>query len=388
MITLLLLLAVAGSIVYCVLAVVAVRDYLAHRVEIPPELPAISILKPLAGAEPGLERNLRTFFEQDYPAFEILLAVRSPDDAAIPVVEKLRGEFPQVASRLIVTGEPPYPNAKVYSLDQMKSAARHELLAMSDSDIRVTPEFLKVVAAEFVDARAGLSTCPYRAVPGLGFWSKLEALGINTQFMSGVIVARFIEGMKFALGPTIVARRAVLDEMGGFDRLKDYLAEDFVMGKFAAELGYQVVLSTYVIEHHIGSHGFRENLDHRLRWARSTRCSRPKGYLGEFFTMPVPLALMLLLWKPATWPVVAVALAGRFVYAWFCAEGVLHDPLTRSNWWLLPVQDMLAFGVWIAGFFGETITWRGRQYRLLEDGRFEPAGSLQSRDDITPEPRP
>ena len=176
----------------------------------------------------------------------------------------------------------------------MKSAARYELLVMSDSDIRATPDMLATLAAEFADPRVGLATCPYRAVPGRGFWSTLEAIGMNTQFLGGVLVARMLEGMKFALGPTIAARKSVLDQMGGFDRLKDYLAEDFVMGKFAAELGHRVLLSSYVIEHHIGSQDFAANFRHRLRWARSTRRSRPAGYAGELFTMPLPPALLLL----------------------------------------------------------------------------------------------
>src|SRR5205085_404776 len=140
-------------------------------------------------------------------------------------------------------------------------------LVMSDSDVRVTPDMLSIMAAEFFDPEVGLTTCPYRAVPGRGIWSTLEALGMNTQFLGGVLVARLIEGMKFALGPTIAVRRAVLGKMGGFDRLKDYLAEDFVMGKFANELGYRVLLSSYVIEHHIGSAGFAASISHRLRWA-------------------------------------------------------------------------------------------------------------------------
>ena len=213
----------------------------------------ISILKPLAGIDDGLEENLRTFFEQEYPDFEILFAVRNPDDPAIAVAERLRARYPGVPSRLIVTGEPPYPNAKVYSLDRMLAAARHDLLVMSDSDIRVTPDMLAVIAAEFQDAKLGLATCPYRAVPGRSFWNTLEAIGLNTEFIGGVLVARMLDGMKFALGPTIAARRATLEGIGGFDAVKDFLAEDFVMGNLAAARGDGVILSSYVIEHHIGA---------------------------------------------------------------------------------------------------------------------------------------
>ena len=172
--------------------------------------PPISILKPLAGVDDGLEENLRTFFEQQYPEFEILFAVRSPDDPAIAVVERLRARYPAVPSRLMVTGEPPYPNAKVYSLDRMLAAARHDLIVMADSDVRVTPDMLATIAAEFQDPQLGLATCPYRAVPGRSFWNTLEAVGLNTEFIGGVLVARMLDGMKFALGPTIAARRETL----------------------------------------------------------------------------------------------------------------------------------------------------------------------------------
>jgi ceramide glucosyltransferase len=204
-------------------------------------------------------------------------------------------------------------------------------------------------------------------------WSKLEAIGMNTQFLGGVLVARMLEGMKFALGPTIAARKAVLDQMGGFDRLKDYLAEDFVMGKFAAELGHRVLLSSCVIEHHIGSQGFAASFKHRLRWARSTRRSRPGGYIGELFTMPLPLALILWSWAPALGAVAALSILLRGASAWACAGWVLHDRLTARLCWLLPIQDITAFLVWIAGFFGNHIVWRGRKYVLHPDGRFERA---------------
>jgi hypothetical protein len=198
MLALLLLALVAGSLVYCVLTILAAVRYRAVR---PPELRTaapISVLKPLAGLDDGLEANLRTFFEQSYPRFELLFAVRSPDDAAIAVVERLRTRYPAIPSRLMVVGEPPYPNAKVYSLDRMLAAAEHDLVVMADSDIRVTPDMLRTIAAEFQDERLGMATCPYRAVPGRSFWSTLEAIGLNTEFLGGVLVARMLDGMNRA----------------------------------------------------------------------------------------------------------------------------------------------------------------------------------------------
>lgn len=370
----LLLVLVSGSLVYCVLTVIASVSFRAVR---PPALRTatpISVLKPLAGVDDGLEENLRSFFEQDYPEFEILFAVRSPEDAAIAVVERLRVRYPAIPAHLIVTGEPPYPNAKVYSLDRMLRAARFDLLVMADSDIRVTRQMLSTLAAEFQDPKLGLATCPYRAVPGRSAWNILEAIGLNTEFLSGVLVARMIDGVKFALGPTIAARRSTLQGIGGLEAVKDYLAEDFVLGKLTAERGDGVILSSYIIEHRIGAQPFRANLKHRLRWCRSTRRSRPRGYIGQVFTNPLPLALLLCAAKPQWWPVLAAAVVLRAAAGWATAWYVLRDRLTVRLWWLAPVQDVLSFLVWTAGFFGNTILWRGRKYYLLSDGRFELVG--------------
>jgi len=363
-----LLALLAGSLAYSLLVIVAVRRYRRGRRAESRAFEPVSILKPLAGLDLGLERNLRTFFEQDYPDFEILFAVRDADDAAVEVVERLRREYAAVPSRLLVTGEPPYPNAKVFSLDRMFAAAGHDLVVMSDSDIRVGPAFLRTVAAEFQDPALGVATCPYRAVAGPGLWSRLEATGMNTDFLAGILVARMVEGMKFAVGPTIVARRSALDSIGGLDRLKDFLAEDFALGKFAAEAGQGVNLSSYVVEHHIGNQDLAHNARHRLRWARSTRRSRRAGYIGQLLTMPLPLAIMVFAVDPAWWPVLPLTFAIRAAAAWSVAQGVLGAQL---NWVLLPMEDVAAFCFWVAGFFGNTITWRGRNYRLESDGRFE-----------------
>ncbi|HEY7335194.1 MAG TPA: bacteriohopanetetrol glucosamine biosynthesis glycosyltransferase HpnI [Bryobacteraceae bacterium] len=364
-----LLVLLAGALVYSTLTIFAARRYLAVRPAAVSGLPeAISILKPLAGLDQELESNLRTFFCQDYASFEILFAVRSADDPAAKVVEKLQGEYPDVVSRLLIVGEPPYANAKVHSLARMIEEASHDLVVMSDSDVRVAPDLLKIATAEFQNPAVGVATCPYRAVAGRSFWSRLEAIGMNTDFLAGILVARLIEGMRFAVGPTIIARRRVIEAIGGFDRLKDFLAEDFAMGKFAADAGYLVILSSYAIEHHIGSSDFRHNAAHRLRWVRSTRRSRPLGYLGQIFTMPLPLAAIAAIVNPSWWSILPVAMAIRAAAAAAISNGVLG---VRVNWLLLPVEDFAAFCFWIAGFFGNTITWRGRRYRLRSDGRFE-----------------
>jgi ceramide glucosyltransferase len=359
---------VAGATIFSLLSILAAVRFLATRRPAPSAMEPISILKPLAGLDAGLESNLRTCFEQDYPVFEILFAVRHADDPSIEVVERLRLEYPQVPARLMITGEPPYPNAKVFSLDRMLAAAANDLVVMSDSDIRVDRHLLRTVAAEFQDPSLGVATCPYRAVAGSSFWSRIEAIGMNTDFLAGVLVARMLEGMQFAVGPTVAARRSALASIGGFDRLKDYLAEDFVMGKLAAEAGHGVILSAGVVEHHIGSTDFFENASHRLRWTRSTRRSRPWGYVGQLFTMPLPLALALIAADVSYWPFALAAIAIRLVAAYVVSARVLH---VKLNWLLLPLEDLAVFCFWVAGFFGKTILWRGRRYLLHPDGRFE-----------------
>jgi ceramide glucosyltransferase len=359
---------VAGAAIYSLLSILGAMRFLATRRSAPSAFEPISILKPLAGLDPGLESNLRTCFEQDYPAFEILFAVREADDPSIEIVESLRQDYPNIPTRLMVTGEAPYPNAKVFSLDRMLAAAANDLVVMSDSDIRIDRHLLRTVAAEFQDPKLGVATCPYRAVGGPSFWSRIEAIGMNTDFLAGVLVARMLEGMQFAVGPTIAARRSALASIGGFDRLKDYLAEDFVMGKFASEAGHGVILSAGVVEHHIGSSDFVDNAAHRLRWTRSTRRSRPWGYAGQLFTMPLPLAIALVAADFSYWPFALTAIAIRLAAAYVVSTCVLR---VKLNWLLLPAEDLAVFCFWVGGFFGKTIVWRGRRYLLHPDGRFE-----------------
>ncbi len=355
-----------GCWVYCVLAVVgAVRHVRTRRPFTPSESTAISVLKPLAGMDEGLEGNLRSFFEQDYSGFELLFAVRQESDPAAEVARRLMREYSDVRARLVVTGEPPYPHAKVFSLQCMLDQSAHGLIVMSDSDVRVGGDFCRSLAAEFADERLGLVTCPYRAIAGKAFWSRLEAIGMNTDFHAGLFTAVMMEGTKFAVGPTIVARKQVLDALGGIERFKDFLAEDFMLGRIAAELGFGVRMSPYVVEHRIGSEGMLKNFSHRLRWARTTRRSRPWGYLGQLFTHPLPIGASLCLMWPRYWPLLAITGAFRAVTAWTVSERILNAAVP---WLLLPLQDILGFGFWIAGFFGNSILWRGQRYTLNRDG--------------------
>lgn len=362
----------AGSLVYCLLVAFAA---IKHTWETRPHSGddpniSISVLKPLAGIDEGLRENLISFFEQDYNHFELIFAVHDPDDPAAQVLRCLMASYPQVSCRLLVTGEAPYPNAKVYSLSIMTLAASHDLLLMSDSDIRVDRHFLSCIAVEAAADRYDLATCPYRALPGGTVWSRLEALGMNTDFWGGALVAKLTEGVRFAVGPTIIVRRRVLDAIP-WTRLSGYLAEDFVLGQRAAQKGFRVDLSHCVVEHRLASDTMQQNLLHRLRWARSTRRSRPWGYVGQVFTYPLPLALLLVTFAHSLWPILVIAAVLRALAADAVSNWTLGDPLSGRNWFWIPVQDLVGFVFWVAGFTGNSIHWRGRQYRLRADGTFE-----------------
>ena len=371
MISILWLLAL-GTIIYSFLVLAAVYRYLSVPPATGPAALSISVLKPLKGLDAGIEENLRSFFQQSYIGdWEIVFAVRDADDPAVAIVEKLQAEFAAVASRLLVVGDTTYANAKVWSLEKLCEAARHEVVVMADSDIRVDERMLAVVASEFAqDPKLGVATCPYRAVGGPSLWSETEALGMNTEFIAGVLVARMLEGMRFTLGPTVAARKAAIADAGGWAGLKNYLAEDFVLGQRVTAKGWHSILSSYVVEHRIGSEPMRVNFAHRLRWNRSTRRSRPLGYVGQLFTNPLPVLL-------AVWPLtgfeagfLGAALLLRFTVAFAAQNGVLNDNPKPQQLYQLPLQDLLSFAFWVAGFFGNSIHWRGQKYRLHKDGTF------------------
>lgn len=360
----------AGSFIYCVLILVATRKFLRSTRPADGDKPPISILKPLCGYDEGLEENLRSFFVQDYPEYEVLLGVHCANDPAAALAAKIIDEYSgAIHARLIITGESPIPNAKAFSLNRLVREAKYDLLVMSDSDIRVKPSLLSCLAQEFQQEQVGLVTCPYRAVPGQSIWSRLEAVGMNTELLGGVLVARMMEGMRFALGCTVAVRRSVLEDMGGFAYLQEFLAEDFVIGQRAAQLGYGVLLSSCVIEHRIGSQGMVANLGHRVRWARSTRRSRPAGYWGQIFTYPLPWALLLCAVCFSAWPAGLATLLLRYAAAIATEHYVLRDSVTLSQLWLLPVQDILGFFIWVSGFVGDTVVWRDRKCTVLRDGR-------------------
>jgi ceramide glucosyltransferase len=338
-------------------------------------LPPLSLLKPLHGEEPNLQENIESFFLQDYDRFEIIFGCRHSSDPALRAVDMLRRRYPEVSVKVVLAGEPQHTNAKACSLEKMASVASSEYLVISDSDVSVDPRYLREVTKPFNDPSVGMVTCMYRGVPTGSLWSRLEALGMSVEMTSGVMVANLLEGMKFALGPTMAVRADVLEQVGGFRSLAEYCADDFVLGQRVSEAGWKVFLSEYAVDHIVQRRGFQESLRHQVRWMKSTRFSRPKGHVGTGLTFATPFGLLglfaLLLGAP-TWAglsLFAYSLLLPMLQALAAGYGVVRDPLALSWWSLYPLRDLLGFFVWGASFFGAAITWRGELYHLKSGGR-------------------
>lgn len=337
-------------------------------------LPSVSILKPLKGVDPDIYESFRSHCLQDYPEYEIIFGVSEADDPAVASVEKLKKEFPDRPIRLVIAHEKLGANVKVSNLQQMLPHARYQYLIVNDSDIRVERDYLRRVIAPFIDEEdhVGMVTCLYRGVAAPTLGSRLESLGISTDFCAGVLVARQLEhGIHFALGSTMAFRREDLELTGGFQGILDFLSDDYQLGRRIANLGLHVHLSDVVVETHLPGYDLRGFLAHQLRWARSVRDSRAGGYIGLAATFGLMWALLAVIAaKAALWSLGLLIVVGilRLAVAFAVGKGVLKDAHLLSHLWLLPLRDLIAVGVWIASFAGHTVTWRGDRFHL-KDGR-------------------
>jgi ceramide glucosyltransferase len=333
-----------------------------------PSAPPVSILKPLKGTDPEMYESFRSHCFQDYPQYEIIFGVSDAGDPAIEFVERLKAEFPQIPIRLLVCPETLGANTKVSNLAQMLTRARHEHIVVNDSDIRVKSNYLREVVAPLADPKAGLVTCLYRGVASPSLGSRLESLSISTDFSAGVLVARLIEGgIHFGLGSTLAFRRSDLVTTGGFETLADYLADDYELGRRIASLGLRVELSETVVETFLPRYGLRQFLDHQLRWARTIRDSRPGGYFGLVATFGLPWASLALICARGSgwaWALLGAVSVMRCAVALTVGRMALQDRQVTSWLALLPLRDFVAALVWLIGFWGHTVTWRGKVFEL------------------------
>lgn len=332
----------------------------------------VSILKPLRGTDPEMYESFRSHCLQKYAEYEIIFGVSDPADPAIELVERLKKEFPQCAIHLMICSQNLGSNTKVSNLAQMLPHAKYETILINDSDIRVEPDYLRRVAMLLNDNQTGLVTCLYRGIAGPTLGSRLEAIGIGTDFAAGVLTARQIEGgIRFGLGSTLAFRRRDLEAIGGFEAIVDYLADDYEIGKRIAAHGLKVKLSEVVVETFLPAYTLRQFLDHQLRWGRAVRDSRRGGYLGLVLTFGLPWAVLaMVLSRGALWAwILLAAVSGlRVGVALVVGWSVLRDHQVLSLLALLPLRDFVALMIWFGSLFGHNVIWRGDVFEL-KDGK-------------------
>jgi ceramide glucosyltransferase len=374
-----LLICVIAAIVYYLIALVAgILWFLDRRRQRKLGLshtPPVVIFKPVCGADPEAYENFTSFCRQDYPEYQILFGVQDKNDPVVPIINRLIADFPDRDIELAISANEIGYNAKVSNLQNMYSRAKHDILMIVDSDIRVGPDYLHRVVAPMQQERTGMVTCLYRGARARTFAALLENIGVSSTFGPEVCASRMLEGIAFALGSTIVMRRDLLERIGGFPAVADYLADDFLLGNYTAKTGHEVVLSDYVVEHISGPETIGAMLRHQLRWGRSIRISRPWGYRGLILTYGTATALLsLLAWNfsDVAWGLLVVAMLARFLPVFAVGVFGLKDWVLARYFWLVPVRDLITFVIWLVSFVGDEIQWRGTNFRVLPSGKLAP----------------
>lgn len=335
--------------------------------------PPVSVLKPVHGPEAQLKENLESFFRQDYPAYEILIAADEADDAALDVAREVMSRHPHIPCRILVTGKPPWPNPPAYCFYRMTEVAAHEILVTSDSDVEVAPNYLQDVVAPLLDPKVGMVTCVYRGKNVAGFWSGMTAIGMSVEMTAGVLVADLLEGINFGLGPTIAVKKEAVARIGGYEVLGTYFANDYMIGNLIDKAGYRVVLSHHIIDHVVSQKTFGKMWGSQLRWAKSTRYSRPKGHFGSGLIFAVPFGLLgfaaaaLIGKMNLGLLLLGAACVNRIVESWVVGWTVVRDPVALKQPWLYIVRDFLGFIVWAASYTAARAVWRTSNYELSRD---------------------
>ncbi|MBW4695154.1 MAG: bacteriohopanetetrol glucosamine biosynthesis glycosyltransferase HpnI [Lyngbya sp. HA4199-MV5] len=345
--------------------------------------PPVSILKPICGADDKTYANLASFCRQDYPNYQIIFGVQDLHDSSLEVVKQIIRDFPAIDIQLVVCDRVLGTNRKVNNLASALARASYEVLLLADSDVRVKPDYLQRVVQPLKSPQVGVITCLYRSITQ-GWVTTLESLSTATDFHPGVLVSNQLEGTRFAMGQTIVIRRSVLEEIGGFKAIANYLADDFQLGYLPTQAGYQVVLSSYVVDHVLPSNDTVINaLQRQIRWLVGIRVSRPWGYAGLIFTYGTLGSTVLLLMTGGaslSWLLWSLTLLTRITMAWMVGVRCLNDPVAKAWFWLSPLRDLLNVVLWGYSFMGNTFRWRSQLFRLTKKGELVvlPAGMASS----------
>jgi ceramide glucosyltransferase len=364
---------------YFIAALWSARAFMRRKDAAEEFAPGVSILKPVKGLDPEMYEAFASHCRQNYAGeYEILFGAATMDEPAVPVIERLQAEFPEQNIRLVMCPEVLGLNGKISNVAQLAAQARYDYLIVNDSDIKVSPRYLTRIMQAFAAAQkgkaVGLVTAPYRGRTHGTLGSKLEALGIATDFFPGVLVSLKMDGeIRFGLGSTLAVSKEALNTIGGFAPLADALADDYELGLRVAQAGYAVYLSREVVETSVPAYDLRGYFDHQLRWARGIRDSRKLGYVGLAFTFGLPWALINLLASGFSMDSVALlsmACLARVTLALAVGVGILGDRQVLRDLWLLPLRDLAAMWVWLWSFASDTVVWRGERF-VLRDGKLE-----------------
>jgi ceramide glucosyltransferase len=372
---------IAGTAFYALSIIAGFRFFQRRKQNEQSDLEPVSIMIPLRGADFRAYQNYSRFCEQDYPEYQLVFGVSDAGDSSIPIVRKLIADFPKVDIELVVCPNVVGQNLKVSNLNNMLRSVKYERIIVVDSDIRVGRDYLRSVTAPLSNPEVGLVTCLYRAAEAGDFAARFEAVGITGEFVAGVLMAWMLEGVKFALGSTIATTRSNLESIGGFAAVADYLADDFMLGSLIASRGLEVRLSHHIVETAMYPAGFRGMIRHQMRWARSTRISRPMGYLGLILTYGTALALLTVAADRAS--SLSLALLGstlfvRLTMAWLIGVYWMRDEILRRNFWLVPLRDLLSFAIWCFSWVGNRVEWRGRMFEVYRGGKMAEVSKARS----------
>lgn len=363
-----LFLAAAPLVYYTLASIAALRFFRRERARpLPPFTPPVSVLKPVRGLDFGSYENFLSFCLQDYPDYEILFAVNDENDPAVPLIQRLKKEFPGRQIRIFAGSDRLGANRKINKLARLVREARHEILVLSDGDVRVGPHYLRQVVAPFADSRTGLVTCFYRAIVEKNLGAELEAIGASSDFFAGVLMAEWLEGMTFALGASMATTKGWLEKIGGLAAIADMHSDDYELGHRVAQAGGQVVLSGEAVWTMYPAQSAQGFFDHQVRWARTVRLCRPLSYAGLLFTHGLLWALLAAAVAPTRWvgaAYLAAYLVLRLVMAWVVGVWGVQDDVLRRKLWLVPLRDAVNFGIWLASFASNRIAWGGDEFEI------------------------
>lgn len=370
-----MIIAVAPLAYYVAGTIAALRFFRRERArKLSDFTPPVSLLKPVRGVDFASYENHASFCKQKYPDYEILFAVNDDSDPVIPIIHRLKEEYPERRIRLLIGAEQIGANRKVNKLARLAREAAHETLVLTDGDVRVGPNYLREVVAPFADKKTGAVTSFYRGITEENLAAHLEAIGASSDFFAGVLIADWIEGTRFALGASIVTTKNWITRIGGFAAIADMHSDDYELGHRIALAGGRVELSREVVWTMYPAQTIGGFWDHQIRWARTVRLCRPMSYLGLIFTHGLPWAILAAAIAPAHWigaAYLAAYLVLRLIMAWTAGVWGVGDTTLRQKLWLIPLRDLLNFGVWLGSFVSNRITWGGSEY-IMQKGQMVP----------------